>query len=46
MTGQQIAFILKAKSKNYNDEQIIGFLMLQYNIFYNKAKQILKEYTN
>jgi len=34
-----IAFVMRCLGWNYNKEQIIGFTMLNYNIFYNEAKE-------
>ena len=34
-----IAFVMRCLGWNYDKEQIIGFTMLDYNIFYNEAKE-------
>ena len=34
-----IAFVMRCINWEYNEEQIIGFTMLNYNLFYNEAKK-------
>lgn len=39
LQAQIDAFVIRCIAWKYNKEQIIGFAMLNYNIFYDEAKK-------
>ena len=43
MQGGIDAYALRARSCGYDDEQIIGFVMLNFNVFYDEAKMRVEQ---